>query len=180
GRSLRRPDKQQERERAGPQEETVVPGRERPAAEQPRRENFPAAWIRATQEERHRSERDREEEHVGPDLVRIDQEAVVAEQEQDARQRDAGTEQASVDAVEERGGRHGGEEPENLRRAEGIESQEGHERDRGRVTPALRVVVIDVDPTLEEIACRGAVLPVEVGLDAVISDAVYDERLDAP
>ena len=35
GRSLRRPDKQQERERAGPQEETVVPGRERPAAEQP-------------------------------------------------------------------------------------------------------------------------------------------------
>ena len=85
-----------------------------------------------------------------------------------------------MDAVEERGGRHGGEEPENLRRAEGIESQEGHERDRGRVTPALRVVVIDVDPTLEEIACRGAVLPVEVGLDAVISDAVYDERLDAP
>src|SRR6185503_9733236 len=49
-----------------------------------------------------------------------------------------------------------------------------------RIAPPLRVVVLDLDRPMRETACRGPVLPVEVGLDAVVSDAVERERLRGP
>ena len=174
------PKREQEKKRARPEEEPVVPGGKGPSPQEPRSEQSPRVRPGPAQKQRDRAEDDREEEHVRPHLVGVGEEGLVGKKKEQRAERGRGPEETSVNAVREEAGENRAENRERLRRLERLDPEHRDERDRERITPPLRIVVRDVDLAVEQVARRGAVLPVEVRLDRVVANSMFGEDLGAP